>query len=212
MIHYTKEYIQSLLDKFMGGTTTLEEEAILTSYFTQGRDVPREWEDYRLLFAELETMKPQTAHRHRWLWGTAAAAVVAGVLYVATPSQEPPQLQPQTALTAKADTADVVRPEPPNQEALSDSATLMRLYKIEERVSKKRKMRKPEPTMNDLAKSYALMAAAEQESLQVEQEMEQARRELIQAHLRAAGYTSFQQEDGTIIYTNVPTVYLTYEE
>ena len=31
MIRYTKEYIQSLLDKYMDGTTTLEEEDIRKS-------------------------------------------------------------------------------------------------------------------------------------------------------------------------------------
>ena len=39
MTHYTKEYIENLLDKFMDGVTTLEEEDILVSYF-RGKDVP----------------------------------------------------------------------------------------------------------------------------------------------------------------------------
>ena len=41
MIRYTKEYIQSLLDKYMDGTTTLEEEDILASYF-RGNNIPQE--------------------------------------------------------------------------------------------------------------------------------------------------------------------------
>ena len=49
MIRYTKTYIKDLLDKYMDGTSTLEEEDILANYF-RGKDIPQEWEDYRLLF------------------------------------------------------------------------------------------------------------------------------------------------------------------
>ncbi len=37
MIRYTKEYIQSLLDKYMDGTTTLEEEDIIASCSRKSR-------------------------------------------------------------------------------------------------------------------------------------------------------------------------------
>ena len=78
MIRYTKEYIQSLLDKYMDGTTTLEEEDILASYF-RGNNIPQEWEDYRQLFEEIEAMKPQPKSDRRWIgWSIAAAAIVAG--------------------------------------------------------------------------------------------------------------------------------------
>ena len=67
MIHYTKAYIKDLLDKYMDGTSTLEEEDILAKYF-RGKDVPQEWEDYRQLFQEIEAMKPKTSKR--WIgWG-----------------------------------------------------------------------------------------------------------------------------------------------
>ena len=85
MRQYTKEYLHRLLTKFMDGTTTLEEEDILNQYFTQG-NVPAEWEEYRLLFAELEGMKPQR-HRKRWIGWSAAAVVGTAVLshYYCTP-------------------------------------------------------------------------------------------------------------------------------
>ena len=51
MIHYTKEYISRLLDRFMAGESTLEEEDLLSEYFRRG-DVPEEWRDYQTLFAE----------------------------------------------------------------------------------------------------------------------------------------------------------------
>ena len=47
---YTKAYIQSLLDKYLDGLTSLEEERLLGEYF-RTQSVPPEWEDYRELFA-----------------------------------------------------------------------------------------------------------------------------------------------------------------
>ena len=40
MIRYTKAYIKNLLDKYMDGTSTLEEEDILAEYF-RGKDIPQ---------------------------------------------------------------------------------------------------------------------------------------------------------------------------
>ena len=46
MKRYSQQQIEALLDKFMDGQTTVEEEALLADYFRSG-DVPAEWEDYR---------------------------------------------------------------------------------------------------------------------------------------------------------------------
>ena len=44
--------IQDLLDKYMDGATTNEEEATLRKYFEEhGNDIPEEWESYRALFS-----------------------------------------------------------------------------------------------------------------------------------------------------------------
>ena len=43
--------IQNLLDKYMDGATSNEEEAKLRKYFEEhGNDIPEEWESYRALF------------------------------------------------------------------------------------------------------------------------------------------------------------------
>lgn len=47
---YTKAYIQSLLDKYLEGQTSLEEERLLSEYF-RTQSLPPEWEDYREMFA-----------------------------------------------------------------------------------------------------------------------------------------------------------------
>ena len=86
MIKYTKDYIAKLLDKYMDGTSTLEEEDILADYFLRG-NVPEEWEDYRQLFSEIKAMKPKRLKRRWAFWGVAAAAV-AGLLYIAVPTKQ----------------------------------------------------------------------------------------------------------------------------
>lgn len=204
MIQYTKEYIHSLLTKFMDGTTTLEEEDILSQYFTQG-DVPADWEEYRLLFAELEGMKPQK-HRKRWMGWSAAAVVATAVLSVAMlwqPSQQSP------TLTAKADTTTVLRPEAPNEQPLPDTTALRKPQPVKQQ---RPRLRKAEPTIHDYDKAYTLMAEVEQEQQAVRQQIEQARQEVAHVQLTAAGFVPVMQEDGTVIYVEEPKEYFAYEE
>ena len=201
MIHYTKEYIERLLDKYMDGMTTLEEEDILLNYF-RGNDIPQEWEDYRQLFQEIEAMKPQPkASRRRIGWGAAAAAIVAGILYLAVPTPQPEH--PQT-LTAQSDTtttqrSEIVRPDtmPQHNEQMPPVQT------------KKRKIRKTKPTIHDIDKAYALTAQAKREA---EQQIARCRQELIDAQMAAYGLIPVTQEDGTIIYMNEQTELIAYEE
>ncbi len=204
MRQYTKEYIQSLLTKFMDGTTTLEEEDILNQYFTQG-DVPEEWKEYRLLFAEIEDMRPKKAKK-RWLGWIAAAVVVTAVLSVAMlwqPAQQSP------TLTAKADTTTVLRPEAPNEQPLPDTTALQKQQPVKPR---RPRIRKPEPTIHDYDKAYTLMAEVEQEQQTVRQQIEQARQEVTHVQLTAAGFVPVTLEDGTVIYVEEPKEYFAYEE
>lgn len=205
MRQYTKEYIQLLLTEFMDGTTTLEEEDILNQYFTQG-NVPEEWEEYRLLFAEMEGMKPQK-NRKRWIgWSIAAAVVGMAVLSVAMlwqPSQQSP------TLTAKADTTTVLRPEAPNEQPLPDTTALRKPQPVKQQ---RPRLRKPKPTIHDYDKAYTLMAEMEQEQQAVRQQIEQARQEVAHVQLTAAGFVPVMQEDGTIIYVEEPKEYFAYEE
>ena len=208
MRQYTKEYIRSLLTKFMDGTTTLEEEDILSHYFTQG-DVPKEWEEYRLLFAEIEDMKPKKAKK-RWLGWSVAAAVV-GVLFTAILSQytKSVEIQSQQQLFVKADTTERLRPEAPNEQPIPDT---MALQKLQPTNQKRPRFRKPEPTIHDYDKAYTLMAEVEQEQNAVKQQIEQAEQEITHIRLTAAGFMPVMLEDGTIIYVDEPKEYFAYEE
>ena len=104
--------IQDLLDKYMDGATSNEEEATLRKYFEEhGNDIPEEWESYRALFSyigfeqmnlsqilkeEEKKIDKKEASRSRWLkyFGTsvAAAAIIAflivGIQKIAQPQPE----------------------------------------------------------------------------------------------------------------------------
>ena len=207
MIQYTKAFIQSLLDKYMEGMTTLEEEDVLHQYFTRS-DVPAEWEDYRMLFAEIDSMRPAEKSRRRW-WPWSIAAAVVAALVVFTITQRPQENQPKSDVIAQLEEKDSVT-IPKAVEARPDS-TLPK-YQQQAPSSTKRRLRKPQPTMTDYDKAYTLMAEAAKEQQQAEQEMDQAQQEILHTQLTAAGYVAIQQEDGTIIYTNEPKEYFAYEE
>ena len=205
MIRYSKTYIKDLLDKYMDGTSTLEEEDILADYF-RGKNISQEWEDYRLLFQEIEAMKPQPKTNKRWIGWSVAAAIVAGILYVAVPRQQ--TIQQTDPLMAQADSI-VQSSEQAPIESAPDT-----MPKQKEQVlpiqTKKRSIRKLKPTMHDYDKAYALMAQTEQEDIELQ--LEQAQQEIIEAHLASYGFIPVKQEDGTIVYINEQTNDIAYEE
>ena len=208
MIRYTKAYIKDLLDKYMDGTSTLEEEDILADYF-RGKDIPQEWEDYRLLFQEIEAMKPQPKTSKRWIGWSVAAAIVAGILYVAVPRQQTIHQQADP-LMAQSDTIVQSSEQAPIE--LAPDTMPKQKEQVQPIQSKKRSIRKLKPTMYDYDKAYALMAQAEQEQRDVELQLEQAQQEIIEAHLAAYGFIPVKQEDGTIVYINEQTNDIAYEE
>ena len=192
MTRYTKEYIAKLLDKYMDGTSTLEEEDILAEYF-RGQDIPQEWADYQQLFQEIEAMKPQPKVKKRWIgWNVAASVAVLFIAMMWQQTEQPHTEQASAVLTAKADTVSSSQVE-----QKTDSATFQKVQPQPVQ-TKKRRLRKPKPTMTDIDKTYALMAEAEQE--------------VIEAQLAAHGYIPVMQEDGTIIYIHEQKELLSYEE
>lgn len=208
MIQYTKEYIGQLLERYMEGISTLEEEDILHQFFTRS-DVPAEWEDYRQLFVEIDSMRPAEKSRRRW-WPWSIAAAVVAALVVFTITQRPQENQPKSDVIAQLEEKDSVT-IPKAVETRPDS-TPMPKPQQQAPSSTKRRLRKPQPTMTDYDKAYTLMAEAAKEQQQAEQEMDQAQQEILHTQFTAAGYVAIQQEDGTIIYTNEPKEYFAYEE
>ena len=110
----TEEFktIQNLLDKYMDGATSNEEEATLRKYFEEhGNDIPEEWESYRALFSYIgfeqtnlsqnlkeEEKKIEKKETSRTVWlkyfgaSVAAAAIIAfmlvGIQKIAQPQPE----------------------------------------------------------------------------------------------------------------------------
>ena len=208
MMQYTKEYIGRLLDKFMAGTSTLEEEDILSQYFAQDH-IPAEWEEYRLLFAELEAMKPSVKPKRYWLrWGIAAALV--GVIFSIGLLLDNKPTEPLVA-DNKTEETDSVMPEVYNEKSLPDTTAQRKPQQNPEK-PEKRSLRKRVRTIHDYDKTYMLMAETEQEQMEAEREMEQVQLEVIEAQLAAYGYVPVKQEDGTIIYINEQTNDFAYEE
>ena len=217
MIQYTKEYIARLLDRYMDGTSTLDEEDILAQYF-RGDNIPEEWACYKEMFSEIEAMKPEadaaqpaaaeepTRGRRRWMiWGVAAAAAVAGIIYLAAPGNKA-VLEPAAALTAQADTTAVEQSVEPviqsQPETVGTDSLTAPKAAVKPAKATKRSKRKIVPTIHDVDKAYALMAQAK-----VEAEVE-----AIEAQLAAYGYVPVMQEDGTIVYINEQTNFIAYEE
>ena len=139
------------------------------------------------------------------IWGVAAAAAVAGIIYLAAPGNKA-DFQPSAPLTAQADTTaveqsvePVIQSEP--ETVGTDSVTAPKpAFKPAKAI--KRSKRKIVPTIHDVDKAYALMAQAK-----VEAEVE-----AIEAQLAAYGYVPVMQEDGTIVYINEQTNFIAYEE
>ena len=203
MIQYAKAYIKDLLDKYMDGISTLEEEDVLSKYF-RGKDVPPEWEDYRQLFQEIEAMKPQPKANRRWIGWSVAVAVVAGILYLTIPMSQTVAPQP---LVAEADTTTIQQTE-----KLMPDTMIKHEEEAQPIQTMKKRLRKPKPTIHDIDKAYALIAQAEQERMEVKRQIEQAQQEIIEAQLAAYGYIPVMQEDGTIIYINEQKEFIAYEE
>lgn len=60
---YSKEYIAELLEKFMNGESSLEEEKTLGEYFRGCADVPSEWRDYKSMFEYFDAGMPLAAEK-----------------------------------------------------------------------------------------------------------------------------------------------------
>ena len=75
----TDKQINDLLDRFMAGETSEQEERLLTDYFCTRTDIPEEWAAYAVMFrgfwqpAAHEV--PIRLYQHRW-WMAAAAAIL----------------------------------------------------------------------------------------------------------------------------------------
>lgn len=52
---YSEKEIRRLLERFMSGETTIEEEDRLGDYFRTAHDIPAEWQEYKLMFGYFDS-------------------------------------------------------------------------------------------------------------------------------------------------------------
>ncbi|GAB6977167.1 hypothetical protein [Prevotella falsenii] len=76
MTLYNKKDIATLLDKFMAGTTTIEEEQMLADYFRSEQRVPAEWEDYKDMFAYFDNGMVELSERKEDIAKARTATIV----------------------------------------------------------------------------------------------------------------------------------------
>ena len=215
MIHYTKEYIGQLLERYMEGTSTLEEEDIIADYL-KGNDVPEEWLPYQQMFQEIDDMRPKQRSK-RWIgWSIAAAIAIALVAYVSVLSQQTAQ-QPAAPLIAKSDSTSM-KQEIVIEKAKPDTVQ-EQPWQVQPAKPQKRSRRKPQPTINDELKASILMAEtkrkqreAELQLMETEMRLQQEEVQAIMLQMKALGYVAVRHEDGTIYYINENEKDIVYEE
>lgn len=80
--------IEALLEKYLEGETSLEEEVVLKTYFKKEQNLPKEWIQYRQFFAYYEFAKNEffpstkiksTARIKTWMMAAASIALVVSI-------------------------------------------------------------------------------------------------------------------------------------
>lgn len=120
-----QEDLKILIDKFMSGTTTLDEEKALGDFFRQTERLPAELEPYRDMFAYFDngmTGEPSdkpVSHAApvrslRWIAGIAAAVAVifvAAYQFMPGGTDETPVMQTSKSVVAQTTDSAVARPD-----------------------------------------------------------------------------------------------------
>ena len=85
------KYIESLLDKFFQGETTIEQERELSKYFANSKSVPEKWRAYKEMFAYFDAGMPVEVDRKqkhtitRPVWVLLATAAAVTLLFMVAP-------------------------------------------------------------------------------------------------------------------------------
>ena len=211
MKRYSQQQIKALLDKFMDGQTTVEEEAQLADYF-RSADVPAEWEDYRVMFdyfdsgmedypVTVEQPRPTLTRQmgRRW-WGIAAAACITAaivatvVLHQPTATMTVPETPPVASneSTPIGETQDFASLQTTEQ---SPETSITRPVETQNLASQSRPARSIRSTRRLQAENKKL--AEENERLQ--RELADLKRRAFIIDLEANGFRAVQNEDGSIV-------------
>lgn len=218
---YSRHQIEALLDKFMAGKTSIEEESLLSQYFSTAHDVPAEWEDYQALFGYIDhglegELLPETSsptHR-RWIWWVPAAAaaimaLVLGFKVLNKPETTQPISPPIIAQKAEPKEVTIEHKTDNHHEVVtksSDNNTCA--HNKAESVAIKQQPRKQKHSMDvsHHEKQTNLIAQNElhlQENERLQRQLEELNQQAIIIDMEAMGYKAVTDEDGTIIYVDM---------
>ena len=217
MKRYSHQQIEALLDKFMDGQTTVEEEAQLADYFRSG-NVPAEWEDYRAMFdyfdsgmeggpVLVEQPRPTLTRLmdRRW-WGIAAAACITAAI-VATvvlhspttttvPETPPVASNESTPIGETQDFASLqTAPTQSRETEPSPETSITRPVETQNLASQSRPTRQARSTRNLQAENKKLA----QENARLQRELADLKRRAFIIDLEANGFRAVQDEDGSIV-------------
>lgn len=222
---YTKEYIAQLLNRFMEGATTIEEERLLAEYFRKTEHVPEEWSDYRRMFdwfSEGMPMKKTAPRRRWWPWAAAAAVITAIIIAFSIPGKETPQVAQQTAPSAPS--APVIQtqiqPEPSVKESVKEIETMtestpqqstkkLAIHKPQQKkTSPKKEKNAEEPQLAANLDPSVVQRLLEEDALYEAVRHEQMTQLVnFDAQMQAQGYQRLLLDDGNIVYTQ-QTIYV----
>ena len=211
MKRYTQQHIQDLLDKFMNGLTTLEEEAALADYF-RTHEVPEEWEDYRQMFGyfdrgmEGELITPQAQEQpfmrlmgRRW-WGIAAAAAIAALIVGATVFYHPTSTtQPVVAEVAQKEPQEQATPIGETQNFASLQTTPEQPVETQNLASQTAAVKTSHKRKSNVRRLQAENAKLARENERLQRELADLRRRAFIIDLEANGYKTVMNEDGSIV-------------
>ena len=136
----TDKQINDLLDRFMAGETSEQEERLLTDYFCTRTDIPEEWAAHAVMFrgfrqtADEKICKvskytpgttgghcevPSSSFQHRW-WIAAAAAILLllGLWWYMPESESQPEMVATTEVPAPKPTVQQAKEETTQQVAV----------------------------------------------------------------------------------------------
>ena len=119
----TDKQINDLLDRFMAGETSEQEERLLTDYFCTRTDIPEEWAAYAVMFRgfrqSVTREVPINHSRRRW-WMAAAAAILLllGLWWYMPESESQPEMVATTEVPAPKPTVQQAKEETTQQVAV----------------------------------------------------------------------------------------------
>jgi hypothetical protein len=206
MKRYSHQQIEALLDKFMDGQTTVEEEAQLADYFRSG-DVPAEWEDYRAMFDYFDhDMTPPVATpkpRRAWWWTAGAAAAITALIVGVTVLNRPASTTttaPEPPVIASADSTSKqgtqLEPSVETQDFASLQTAPTQPVETQNLASRAAKRKNAHKDQRRLQAENAKLA---RENERLQRELADLKRRAFIIDLEANGFRAVQDEDGSIV-------------